>query len=289
MITVIQACKKKETIYQKDIVNFRGVIEVLTPEGYRPSRQRNIAVSAAKGSIVLFLDDDSHITQKTIDRYIAFFKNSHHQVIGGPAIIREKSVFQYILTSFVGVGASRARYSALGQKRLTSEHELILCNLAIRKKCFMSLKGFNENLYPWEENDFLERAKALNISLYYDPHLITTRGMTQKTHIFLKKVFNYAEGRGKMLAFNRIQYLVALFFLPTLFLIHLRPIQYLFFCYFMIVFADSLKFGLSAFLNTKKVLILFLTHTTYSLGLWKGLYSYLFFKKRFRHLSYSRN
>ncbi len=56
--------------------------------------------------------------------------------------------------------ASRARYRAVGGRRRCGEKELILCNLLLSRKVFLSNGGFREDLYPNEENEFLNRLLA---------------------------------------------------------------------------------------------------------------------------------
>ena len=53
-------------------------------------------------------------------------------------------------------GPSRARYAKVGDLRESSEKELILCNLAACRGPMLELGGFNELLYPNEENALMD-------------------------------------------------------------------------------------------------------------------------------------
>ena len=289
MITVIQACKQKDCRYQKDIAGLNHILEVLTPEGSCPSLLRNKAAKMAKGEILLFLDDDSEISQQAVDRYIEVLSNKSVKIAGGPAEIREGSPFKKVLGSFLATGLSCARYRATGKYRNSSEQELILCNLAMRKDYFLSTNGFSEDIYPWEENDFLIKASRNNVKMVYDPLLRTTRGMTTQLSVFLKKIFSYGENRGKFSGLNKLVYIGALIFLPILFMAHYDFIKIVLGSYLFIVFTEGLFSERNAFKAIEKTVYTFLIHVTYSTGLWSGVLKRLLVKKRFRHFLYSRN
>src|SRR5213082_2623628 len=58
------------------------------------------------------------------------------------------------------LGPSRARYTPVGQQRATNEKEIILCNLVARREDVVNLGGFNEALYPNEENALMDQLQA---------------------------------------------------------------------------------------------------------------------------------
>ncbi len=65
-----------------------------------------------------------------------------------------------------------ARYASVGRSRESSEKELILCNLVARRDAMLELGGFNEALYPNEENALMDELQKRGGKLLYDPELI---------------------------------------------------------------------------------------------------------------------
>ena len=57
----------------------------------------------------------------------------------------------------------------MGRVRATSEKELILCNLVARREAMLELGGFNEALYPNEENALMDELQKRGGKLIYDP------------------------------------------------------------------------------------------------------------------------
>jgi cellulose synthase/poly-beta-1,6-N-acetylglucosamine synthase-like glycosyltransferase len=296
MITVIQTCKNKDEYFQLDLEDIPGITEVLRPFGDNPSLQRNQALLKAKSDVILFLDDDSVIESAMIKKYIRSFEDSRVDIIGGPAIIRHEDkvseVLGHILSSFFLIGPSASRYSCRGVKRRASEKELILCNLAIRKNALLDSGGFDIKLYPWEENELLNKMNKKGFESYYDPSIVTTRGMTDSLKCFYLKIFNYAMNRGKMGGVKSFIYALPCFILiNTLYTLQSMHLNTLFLCYLLYLFIS----GLIIAQKTKKYKLVCLVplitwglHITYGVGLCYGMSLFLI-RKCFRHFLNSSN
>ena len=118
------------------------IAEVLVAEGENPSRQRNLAVQKAKAPWVLFLDSDSQVQPGAVSALLQATE-AGVVAVGGPNLAlkdepRLGRSFDKVLGSWFGSMASRARYKSLGQRRNTSEKELILCNLLVSRKDFVA-------------------------------------------------------------------------------------------------------------------------------------------------------
>ena len=162
-------------------------LEILVARGQQPSAQRNAALKAAHGDLIYFLDDDSAPEPGNLRRAVSHFKDPKVQMVGGPNLCPPdappiEQVFALVLASWLAFGPSRARYAAVGQVRETSEKELILCNLLARRQTMLDLGGFNEALYPNEENALMDELQKQGGKLIYDPQLlcIAGRGPTSK-------------------------------------------------------------------------------------------------------------
>lgn len=213
----------------------KKLIEAFVVYGSNPSAQRNLAAQKAKGDMLYFLDNDSEIGKdsfkfisplfngespvyrtnqgrgfsilpKSIVELInaIFFSGNIYKgeigAVGGPNIWKKKenfwaSIAGITLESFFVYAKMAARHRPIGKIHRANEKELILCNLAVKKKVFSEAGGFNENLYPNEENELLNRIEAKGYQLIYHPGVIVCRQHRQSLFDILKAFFRYGEGR----------------------------------------------------------------------------------------------
>lgn len=176
--------------------------EVLVAEGTRPSRQRNLAAQQARGEILYFLDDDSRITPDCLALCSRAFEDPTVAVVGGPSLTPTddsalQHLFACVLTSPFGAGAMRNRYRAVGQPRETTERELILCNLAIRREVFLQSGGLDERLYPNEENELLDRISGAGHKLIHHPAMAVLRSQRPSLRAFARQMYTYGRGRAQ--------------------------------------------------------------------------------------------
>jgi GT2 family glycosyltransferase len=209
--------------------------EVLLAEGSAPSQQRNLAAREARGEILYFLDDDSLISPENLDECINCLSDPAVAVVGGPSITPAsdswlQQLFGLALSSAFGSGAVKNRYRRYGAIRETTDKELILCNLAVRRSVFIDFKGFDECLYPNEENEFLDRVRSAGHKLLHDPSMYVFRSQRPTLKAFIRQMFSYGRGRAQQSLITGsypVTSFIPLFFLAYLFLA-LTFIKYLF-------------------------------------------------------------
>jgi len=180
----------------------QGQLELLVAEGTNPSCQRNQAAQQACGEIIYFLDDDSRVLLDCLKRIEEHFRDPSVVAVGGPSLTPASDSllqrgFGAVLSSLLGAGGVRNRYRAVGTVRESGERELILCNLAVRRDAFLVCGGFDERLYPNEENEFLDRLKAAGGRLLHDPRLAVERSQRPSLVAFVKQMFRYGRGRAR--------------------------------------------------------------------------------------------
>lgn len=203
--------------------------ELLVAEGTCPSKQRNQAVQQAQGEIIYFLDDDSLVTHDALRRLERHFEDPRVVVVGGPSLtpptdtLLQRS-FGTVLSSLLGAGGVRNRYRSVGAVRDTTERELILCNLAIRREEFLTNGGLDERLYPNEENELLDRLQKRGDTLLHDPGLVVTRSQRQSIPAFVRQMFRYGRGRAEQTRLAGFQGLMP--FMPLVFLVYLLAIPF---------------------------------------------------------------
>ena len=226
----VAACQHLKQIMSDDLR-----YEILLAEGCAPSQQRNRAAREAAGDILYFLDDDSLITPENLVCCSVGMSNPAVAVVGGPSLTPAKDswlqqLFGYALASAFGTGSVNNRYRAHGDARETTDKELILCNLAVRRQVFMDLGGFNECLYPNEENEFLERVASAGYKSLHIPSLSVFRSQRETLKAFIRQMFSYGRGRGQQTLITSsysVTSFIPLFFVAYL-LISLICIKYVF-------------------------------------------------------------
>ena len=200
-------------------------LEIIVARGKQPSIQRNVAIKAARGELIYFLDDDSVPQPSNLRQAVAHFANPEVQMVGGPNCCPPEApqleqVFALVLASWLAFGPSRARYKAVGRKRETSEKELILCNLVARRDSLLQLGGFNEALYPNEENALMDELQKRGGTLIYDPEFFVYRRPRSSLKAFAKMFLTYGRGRAEQFRFHPTTG-SALNFVPPLFCLYL--------------------------------------------------------------------
>jgi cellulose synthase/poly-beta-1,6-N-acetylglucosamine synthase-like glycosyltransferase len=234
-------------------------------------------------------------------------------MVGGPNLCppeapAQEQVFALVLSSWA-LGPSRARYAPVGRMRETSEKELILCNLAARRDALLDLGGFNEALYPNEENALMDELQKRGGKLLYDPGFVVFRRPRASLKAFVRMLLTYGRGRAEQFrvhptpgsALNFVPplfcvYLVGLAALPWVGPLLLWPLA----IYFLAVLAQAAALmrrppvvpcspgsgpgncsaagpgaGKRALRAILAVPLIVLTHVLYGIGFWRGLFTRL--------------
>ena len=267
-------------------------LEILVARGKQPSVQRNAGMKAARGELICFLDDDSVAQPGHLRRAVAHFRDPKVKIVGGPNVCPPdapelEQVFALVLASWLAFGPSRARYTPVGAARETGEKELILCNLLARRDALLELGGFDEALYPNEENALMDELQKRGGKLLYDPEAIVFRRPRRTLKAFAKMLVNY--GRGRAEQFREHPTLgSALNFIPPGFLVYLVTLPALVFLVGKLGLMPLVLYALALLLQTLANLprggvvrslgavpLIVLTHVLYGLGFWRGLFTKL--------------
>lgn len=271
----------------RDLAPVSGHLEILVARGRQPSVQRNLAVRQAQGEFIYFLDDDSQPAPENLRRTLAHFEHPDVVMVGGPTACPPDApwlehVFQAVMGSLLAFGPSRARYRPVGHARPTSEKELILCNLVARKTTFLSAGGFDEALYPNEENALMDALQARGGILLYDPDVIVYRRPRRTLAAFARMLFTYGRGRAEQFRLHPTAG-SALNFLPPLFCLFVLATPWLpgwpaglWLLYGLALALQALlSVGISLGQRLALVPLIFLSHLGYGLGFWRGLFTRL--------------
>lgn len=267
--------------------------EVIVAEGRCPSRQRNRAAADAAGEILYFLDDDSRVSAGFLDRVARHYADPAVAAAGGPSLTPDtdtplQQAFGMAFASVIGGGGMRNRYRRTGSVRPTCDRELILCNLSFRRELFLQYGGFDERLYPNEENELMERVRGGGGVLIHDPDLAVQRSQRPTLKAFCRQLFGYGRGRGEQTVVSGI--IKPITFVPSLFVLYLlllpllrKPVYYLpFLCYLLMIGSIAVLKTLKSGRPRSALLlpVVFpLFHICYGAGLLRGLVSPRFNKQ----------
>ena len=275
-------------------------LEIIVARGKQPSVQRNTALRAARGEWIYFLDDDALPPPDNLRRAEKFLHNPAVAMVGGPNVCPPdapllEQVFAVVLASWLAFGPSRARYTPVGSERDTGEKELILCNTLARRAALLALGGFNEALYPNEENALMDELQKRGQRLIYDPEFFVHRRPRRTLRAFLKMLRTYGRGRAEQFrlhpspgsALNFVPPLFCLYlallaaleifagdkFSPALKSVAALPLGF----YLLAVVGQTLVSIFSAgFVRALAALpLLVASHVFYGLGFWRGLFTKL--------------
>ena len=166
-----------------------------------PSMKRNAAIRVVRGELIYFLDDDSVPDPGNLKRAVAQFADPKVQMVGGPNICPPdaptiEQTFANVMGSWLAFGPSCARYRSVGKLRESNEKELISCNLVSRRGVLLEAGGFDESLYPNEENALMD-AVLKRGKLLYDPEMVVHRRPRSNFKSFAKMLYSYGGGRAQ--------------------------------------------------------------------------------------------
>lgn len=264
-------------------------LEIIIARGRHPSVQRNTALRAARGELVYFLDDDVEPDTGNLQHMAELFQDAKVAMVGGPNLCPPDApalerVFALVLSAWLAFGPSRARYAKVGQRRETSEKELILCNLAARRSDVLELGGFDEALYPNEENALMDGLQQSGRKLIYDPGCFAFRRPRRTLGAFAKMLMTYGRGRAEQFRLHPSPG-SALNFIPPLFCVYILALPTA--MLWPWILWPLVAYGLGMILQTLALVprggwlalpalpLIVVTHIFYGLGFWKGLFTRL--------------
>ena len=261
-------------------------LEIIVARGNQPSVQRNAALREARGELIYFLDDDSVPLAGNLHRAVPHFRGPEVQMVGGPALCPPESpalerIVAMVMGSWLAFGPSRARYQAVGPLRRTGEKELILCNLLARRSTLEQAGGFDEALYPNEENALMDAVQSQGGRLLYDPEMIVHRRPRRSLRAFVNMLMTYGRGRAEQFRLHPTPS-SALNFVPPLFCLYLVLTPLLpAWCLWPWLGYGLALMGQGTVLNGPAVFricalpLVVLSHLFYGLGFWLGLFTKL--------------
>jgi GT2 family glycosyltransferase len=288
VIIPVESIRAKASVlnYLKTVDYPQENIEIIMSVGNWPSSQRNQAARLAKGEILYFFNRDTQLQPDVFKRMVTIInRDTAIAGVGGVDITPESNnymqhLFGYAMGSYFAHWKMRARYVPVGKEKIACENELLLSNMAIRKSIFLETGGFNERLYPNEENELINRISKMGYKFIYSPEIKIYRDRRRNVFKFIKQFYSYGNGRLNQMnvegVFKNIQFLLPLALLVYVISLFFLGNSWIFFIplaiYLSLAVIDSIYLSLK---NRKNLIILpavyFIMHFSYALGMLSGI------------------
>lgn len=262
-------------------------IEIIMSIGNWPSAQRNQAARLAKGDILYFFNRDTQLQPDVFKKMVSIInRGTKIAGVGGVDITPQANsyiqhLFGYAMGSYFAHWKMRARYVQVGKEKVACENELLLSNMAIKRSVFLEAGGFNEGLYPNEENELINRVSKMGYEFIYSPDIKIYRDRRRDIFKFIRQFYSYGQGRLNQVNIEgvsgNLQFLIPLFFLlyvSSLFFAGNSRIVFIpFIIYIVLAAIDSTYLSLK---NKKNLMILpaiyLVMHFSYACGFLAGIY-----------------
>lgn len=172
-----------------DAVRDRLDVSLLESDGRGPSAARNRGASAARGSVLLFTDDDCRVDEQWLRTLTLSILDTPKTVAGGR-----------ILNQFAD-----NRWSAASQRVLDIVYDyynadpgratfLASNNLGVNADAFREFGGFDETFRWAEDRDFCRRWLAAGHELIYVPAAIVEHAHRLTPQAYVRQQFSYGRG-----------------------------------------------------------------------------------------------
>jgi len=262
----------------------------IAEEANSPSKGRNIGARFAEGHILAFTDADC-VASKDWLANLAIQLGGKKGLSGGPNKLRHSSnsavtaAIDGVFATYLGSGGSP---QFLAIKQVSKVHALPACNMAVLRRVFNELGGFDEDLKYNEDTDFCHRAIKKGYKIIYSPMAVIDHFMgldsCRQTARFVKK---YGLERGRNIRknpylFQKSNILSTMFLFSIGFLLAtalVNPISKLV-LYAVTASLTGIVLSYSAMIAVRNkslasfgysILIFFTIHINYNLGLFSGL------------------
>ena len=163
-----------------------------------PAEKRDLASKIAKGSILVFLDDDSYPASNLLSVARKTFENQSIDAIGGPALTPPTDTYWQKVSGSVFMsrltGGNPERYLPVGVQRDVDDWPSV--NFMIRNATFQSVGGFDSPYWPGEDTHLCLKIIRVGARIVYVPELIVWHHRRSGLIRHMKQVGAYGLHRG---------------------------------------------------------------------------------------------
>ncbi len=172
----------------------------LSIEADSPAKGRNLGVKLAGGTIIAFIDADCVAEKEWLINLVKHIPRDMG-VIGGPNVLKHLkrstilNAIDNVLGTYLGSGGSP---QFLKIERLSNVYAVPTCNMAIHKKLFTEMGGFDERRSHNEDSSLCDLIHEKGYEIIYNPdakvdHFIGLDSFSK----FSRFIYKYGNERGK--------------------------------------------------------------------------------------------
>ncbi len=163
-----------------------------------PAQKRDDGVKMAKGEIIAFIDDDAYPEKDWLENIFLNFKNKNITAVCGPGVTPPGSSWQEQASGWVSaspLGGGPFGYRFLPEKtRFVDDYPSM--NLAVRKKDFLDVGGFDSHYWPGEDTKLCLDLTSGDKKIIYDPKILVYHHRRPLWLAHLKQNGNFGLHRG---------------------------------------------------------------------------------------------
>ena len=166
----------------------------------RPAEKRNLGISAAKGDIVAFIDDDAYPEPRWLENAVKYFSEPSIGGVGGPGVTPPGDGFLAqaggrVYANLLVSGAYRYRYVG-GRVRLDVD-DYPSCNLIVRTDLLRKIGGYRTDFWPGEDTLLCDAiVLGEHKRIVYDPWVIVYHHRRRLFGPHLRQLGRYGFHRG---------------------------------------------------------------------------------------------
>jgi len=164
----------------------------LPPEGRGFAHVRNRAVDAAKGSVLVFVDDDCEVEHGWLDALLAPLVDPAVVGVAGAVLVRECNAIGYA-ENILGFPGGGLRYLAAADGRVVPTAFLSTCNCAYRRAAVEGVGGFSPAAALGGEDSLLAERVSARWPCRYAPGAVVYHRPRQR----LGAIFRWFVRRGR--------------------------------------------------------------------------------------------
>ena len=263
-------------------------VKILASGKILPGAKRNLGARNTRNEILAFIDDDAYPDAYWLKNAIEYFTDESIAALGGPGITPIEDSFSQQVSGAVYLswlsGANPSRYFPKISQQNKKICDWPSMNFFIRRDDFLTVGGFDENIYPGEDTVLCRNLIKFNKKIIYAPDVIVYHHRRRSLFSHLKQVFNHQRGviaRNNFLI-SDLKYLLPvgfLFFVIFGWLLLFLSLPFvLFYKIIWLIYSLTLLVAFTEILiKTKKILVSLtaliyipLTHLAYALGYLRG-------------------
>ena len=174
-------------------------LAVLPTGKVRPAEKRNLGITASKGEIVAFIDDDAYPDAHWLEYAVKYFGDETIGAVGGPGVTPPGDPFMAriggrVYDNLLVSGNYRYRYKAGGVRRDVDDYPS--CNLFVRKSLLESFGGYRTDFWPGEDTLLCKDIVDSGKRIVYDPWVIVNHHRRALFAAHLRQLGRYAFHRG---------------------------------------------------------------------------------------------